>query len=71
MAAALCAQLIWGPGLTACTLAQAMFYEAVSFDQPVNAWDVGKVTSMWVRCRPSRGRVGGRGYVGSCARAVE
>ena len=70
MAAALCSQLIWGPGLTACTLAQAMFYEAVSFDQPVNAWDVGKVTSMWVRCRPSRG-LGGRGYVSSCARAVE
>ena len=32
-----------------------MFYEAGSFNQPVNAWDVGKVTSMWVRRRPRRG----------------
>ena len=44
-----------GPGLTACAPAQAMFYGAGSFNQPVNAWNVGKVTSMWVRRRPSGG----------------
>ena len=33
-------------------VAQSMFGYARSFNQPVEAWDVGQVTSMQVRCRP-------------------
>ena len=29
--------------------AQKMFYEAAAYNQPMNAWDVGKVTNTWVR----------------------
>ena len=50
--------------------AQAMFYGAGSFNQPVNAWNVGKVTSMWVRRRPSRGLEGQARGVALSARAV-
>ena len=34
--------------------AQGMFYNAITFNQPVAAWDVGKVTAMRVRRRPRR-----------------
>ena len=34
-----------------------MFYYANSFNQPVAAWDVGKVTNMEVRRCPRLGRV--------------
>ena len=37
--------------------AQYMFYYANSFNQPVAAWDVGKVTNMEVRRCPRLGRV--------------
>ena len=37
--------------------AQDMFYYANSFNQPVAAWDVGKVTNMEVRRCPRLGRV--------------
>ena len=33
-------------------VAQNMFSYANVFNQPVEAWDVGQVTSMQVRCRP-------------------
>ena len=49
---------------------QAMFYGAGSFNQPVSAWNVGKVTSMWVRRRPSRGLEGQARGVALSARAV-
>ena len=35
-------------------VAQNMFYYANSFNQPVDAWDVGKVSSMGVRCHLRR-----------------
>ena len=34
-----------------------MFYYATDFNQPVAAWDVGKVTNMEVRRCPRLGRV--------------
>jgi len=39
-------------------VAQSMFHSASSFNQPVEAWDVGQVTTMNVRCRPASGSQG-------------
>ena len=35
--------------------AQSMFHSATAFNQPLEAWDVGNVSSMQVRCRLRRG----------------
>ena len=43
-----------------CCAAQFMFNEAAAFNQPLEAWDVGQVTTMQVRRRPSWG-LGGAG----------
>ena len=48
---------LWGPQtVCACAgAAQSMFSWASAFNQPVEAWDVGQVTSMHVRRRPASG----------------
>ena len=45
--------------------AQRMFMSASAFNQPVEAWDVGKVTNMDVR---RRARVGSRRGWDGCGR---
>ena len=46
--------------------AQAIFYNASAFNQPLESWDVGQVTSIWVRWHPlcrRRGRGLASGFV--------